>query len=321
MEIHISELRSFMTCRMLHRITSTNFMGLEAKSDREAFEIGKLFHSVLERMYSPDYKNDWREYLKSLRKEEDDDNDNVGYIHTVQKILNDYVDHLKIAKRAKLPLNDNEFEWVATEQEFKWQPKGIKNWKFAGRIDGIVKHIPTGDIYLWEHKTSSNIDSFYESLAWDNQCRLYLKVARAASTLPIKGFVYNMVSKNLADEPAQLLKGGYSVAQNAKVSLSKFITTLERDGADLSQYSAYLNYLRDIKEPQYFRRFIFIPTEESINESVTEMKWLADEISKQKLAPVRAWNYWTCKNCPFNPYCYKGVSLDKIAQPRDLTEH
>jgi hypothetical protein len=320
MEIHISELRSLMTCRMLHRITSTNFMGLEAKSDREPFEIGKLFHSVMERMYSPDYKGDWREYLKTLRKD-DEENDNVGYIATVRDILKDYVDHIAIAKRAKLPLNDDEFEWLATEQEFKWRPKGIKNWQFAGRIDGIVKQKSTGDIYLWEHKTSSNIDSFYESMAWDNQCRLYLKVARSASTLPIKGFVYNMVNKSLANEPDKLIRGGYSVAQNAKTSLSKFILTLERDGADLKDYSAYLNFLRDNKEPQYFRRFIFIPSEESINESVTEMKWLADEISKQKLAPTRAWNYWTCKNCPFNPYCYKGVSLDKIAQPRDLSDH
>lgn len=97
---------------------------------------------------------------------------------------------------------DREFEIVATELEFSMRlptPKGKPSYCiFRGKVDGIARHIPTGSLFLMEHKTAAQVgDSYIEQLQRDAQVPAYMAGVRECYGYHTIGCIYNILRKQM----------------------------------------------------------------------------------------------------------------------------
>jgi hypothetical protein len=97
---------------------------------------------------------------------------------------------------------DQEFEIVATELEFELRlptPNGGKSHCiFRGKVDGIARHLPTGNLFLVEHKTAKQVgDSYIEQLQRDPQVPAYMAGVRECHGYETIGCIYNILRQQM----------------------------------------------------------------------------------------------------------------------------
>lgn len=93
---------------------------------------------------------------------------------------------------------DREFEIVATELQFEMRlptPNGGQSHcNFRGKVDGVAKHIPTGNLFLMEHKTAKQVgDSYINQLQLDPQVPAYMAGIRECYGYETIGCIYNIL--------------------------------------------------------------------------------------------------------------------------------
>jgi hypothetical protein len=76
--------------------------------------------------------------------------------------------------------------------------KRIRGWSIAGKVDGLIKDLATGEVWLLEHKTASDDlelgGDYWARLAIDSQISIYHDGAEALGH-PVAGCLYDVVRK------------------------------------------------------------------------------------------------------------------------------
>lgn len=166
-------------------------LGMEPPEFAEALWFGSLIHEALETWHYTNSLNAVQTTIDQHCHSQLDDPKIKHLWHHAHAMMYCYA--------KKRPTED--FEVVDLEVPFIgpiFNPKtgghSTLLW-FAGKADGVVR-LPNGDLYLLEHKTASQVDGGYIDKLWEDfQILLYSLYLTFFRDLPIKGILYNVLTK------------------------------------------------------------------------------------------------------------------------------
>lgn len=97
-------------------------------------------------------------------------------------------------------------------------------WYQVGRLDAILRHKKTNDVYVLEFKTSANPLSYGKDLHLDNQVPGYVLALSENKTFPgtVKGYVWDVSSSRKHATPRVLKNGRLSLATSQTCPSWKF---------------------------------------------------------------------------------------------------
>lgn len=176
------------------------------------FRFGGLIHAALEGYYKPGkkrgphpaglfekaYEAELKDQVKMGFKDEDGSWHEAGELGVA--MLEHYIDTYGA---------DDEYEVVAAEQRFESPivtPRGNRVGIYVGVVDKIMRHLPTGFLEIWDHKSAKSIDTSW--LALDTQKSGYwtfgvdwlLRKGILKDTEKLRTIKFNFLRKAKTDE-------------------------------------------------------------------------------------------------------------------------
>lgn len=85
---------------------------------------------------------------------------------------------------------DNQLQFLFTEKYFEVE---INGFEFAGTWDALVRY--GGGLYVFETKTTADINRLIDGLYFDWQPRLYAIAAELVFDEPVRGVIYNIIKR------------------------------------------------------------------------------------------------------------------------------
>jgi len=158
----------------------------------QTLSFGTLIHTCLEMWHGGSDLDCVLDYLDRSMPNRAQDESERFYWHLATAMMTGYA--------ARYPSED--FEVVALEKTFE----GViinpatgapsRSFTIAGKIDGLVRMRATGEHYLLEHKTASQVDGDYLEKLWtDLQVTLYSHYIEQTLGIRIAGVIYNVLVK------------------------------------------------------------------------------------------------------------------------------
>lgn len=187
-----SALRKFRNCRKKYYWRCVReLVPLERK---EALWFGSLIHGCLELWHSGRIIEEVFDYIDK-QTELLGDNGNHKDNDTRLKATAMMTAYVKA-----YPEGSEWFKVLALEQTFQ-QPiinpmtqRSSRSFVLAGKVDGVIEK--DGELWLLEHKTAGKIDRGYLDRLWtDTQILLYSFAIEEMYDRPVKGIVYNILTK------------------------------------------------------------------------------------------------------------------------------
>ena len=226
-ELHISDVRTFKSCRRRWDWSSPLRRHLEPIVTPRHFLVGKAVHYGLATFYETGempadvfdrYMKVEMEKLGVLWPDEvaiieKDRALGVGMLENYMRWVHSY----------EAP--DERWEIIATEQAFGplplFNPQGRKSNRvfLAGRFDGIIRDRETGLLWLREFKTAGR-EPNPDWLELDDQLVTYCNAAQQIMGEPVAGIQYRFLMKKAPDKPPRLKNGGLSKAINSPQTMS-----------------------------------------------------------------------------------------------------
>lgn len=227
-EIHISDLRTFTSCRRRWAWSSPLKRHLEPMVTPIYFLTGRAVHFALATHYETGEmpQDVFERFMTSAIKEEED---RVGVLWPEERekmdnnlalgrgMMDSYWRYLKSGGRP-----DEQWKTVATELSFSvpiLTPSGTPSSRIflAGRFDGIVENVEDGTLWLREYKTSARQPN-RNWLELDNQATTYAWAAQQLMGRPIAGVHYRFLIKKTPEKPWRLKNGDLTKAINSQLS-------------------------------------------------------------------------------------------------------
>jgi len=190
-----SALNTLRNCRMKYKLRYMDEIVPIGRTD-DNLAYGTLIHAALERWYKlpPDDNRLFKvlDYIDEACAKRDED-----------PIIHKHYAHARamITGYAKT-YSKEDFEVLEVEKVFETPitnpTTGAQSRTFylSGKVDGVVQMKDSGEIYLLEHKTASNVDAAYIEQLWtDTQITLYSS-ALLALGYKIVGVIYNVLLKS-----------------------------------------------------------------------------------------------------------------------------
>lgn len=276
-EIHVSDIRSFMKCRVQWSWSSPLGLHMEPKAPNLFFFLGHIVHDALEVYHTGgadsimeavdiskaynwervmgDNKDTWSFQVEKY----------AGQMVLAENMMYNYSLWVEERNREGVAYADNNLEFLGMEQTWEipaTTPSGRKSPRiyFAGRFDGLVRRVDTGELWLFETKTSQNPTGLIRSLQNDNQASMYLMAANEIMDEPVVGVMYNIILKKSPKFPKTLKSGELSRNKRAGTTYELFMETARSEyqwtDNDIKRvYGEYLQLLRD-QTPYVQRVFI-----------------------------------------------------------------
>lgn len=278
-EIHVSDMRAFSDCRQRWFWSSPLGMHLEPNTPNTFFFLGHVVHDALELFYTgkADTLEDAVRTSKAANMEiVQSQQKGTAWSHEVAALAKEmvlaedmlYNYGLWIAERdyEGAPFSDSNLEFISMEQTWEIPAitpggRGSPRVYFAGRFDGLVRRKDTGELWLFETKTSANPKGLIRSLQNDNQATMYVMAAREIMDEPVMGILYNIILKKSPKMPAVLKNGLLSQAKGQQCSPELYREAIRQvhpqySPADVNRmYGQILQVLED-KAPYVQRLFI-----------------------------------------------------------------
>jgi hypothetical protein len=164
--VHISDIRTFRSCRRKWSWSSPLRDNLEPVVPYGPFFIGRAFHYCLEWLYGPEHRPIWDSLDQFLANEtkiagnlwasEQQTWDEA--VDLVSEMLNHYALWVQVDPS---PFRDDTLEFMDLEIPFNvpmYNPdtgEEDPEIRLEGRFDGVVFHKPTGTYWIWECKTAA----------------------------------------------------------------------------------------------------------------------------------------------------------------------
>lgn len=318
--ISISSIKAFKKCRRQFEFSSSTRLNLEPTEPSLPFFTGSVIHTALEGYYG--FGMDItaaleaaitieRARLREIGVHSGYDDQLNEQIVFCQQMIAHYKQWVDGKIHATLDFSDQNLEFISVEEAFTvpfYTRSGRKSTyvNFNGRFDGIVRHIPTGDLYLWEIKTSSRPAELIATLDNDEQAGSYIYAASEMIGQPIAGVIYNILWKKNPTQ-AKRVTGGLTLDKRLSTSFDAYLAAIRvehpewEDDQILARYGERLSALR--LENKFFQRIIIRRTETELTNLMGNLYEAGKEALREStpMYPTPAFN--TCKWCRFKVPC------------------
>lgn len=315
MEIHVSDLKSYRACRRKWDWSSRLRKNLEPSMPYEPFFIGKAVHAALEFFYRDDmpFEESLDEYLEtewhSLEK--------LGELwplelqaleESIKEIRKMLLHYRMWAASDSKPYADKNLEFLDMEVSFELPFPGLPKHTYAGRFDGLVRNTQTGEHWIFETKTSRSPESYIETLANDEQARLYLWAANQILDYPVVGVLYNFLGKRTPRNPKVLKSGMLSKNKRVSTSAAWYYSAAIAHHPNWTrnqinrQYGDILEKLA-AKESRFFLRYPLRVAEAEITNLLKAVRKVAIEMTDPDIPVYPAPHWLACKSCLFRGPC------------------
>lgn len=318
--VHISDIRSFRSCRRKWAWASPLRENLEPVVPYAPFFTGRAFHAALEFFYRDGIPFDQTldKYLTSeeasmAKIEELWDVEKANFNEQIELIRAIIIHYGMWQAQDDSKYSDRNLEFISLELPFEI-PMPVPGGSFhptitlGGRFDGVVRHKGTGQYWIWETKTTRSVDELTRSLVNDEQCGVYMYAASKILNVPIVGVLYNMVRKKAPTEPAWLKNDTISKAKSLDASSFYYKSIVQRefpDWQDDTIYSEYGETIEALKENdgKFFRRWPVYRSEYEINMLMENVYHTAMEMVNPDIATYPAPSWLNCNFCQFRSPC------------------
>lgn len=223
-EIHISDIRTFRSCRRKWEWSSGLKRNLEPYVVYPPFFTGRGIHEALEMHYKKgeDIIEAFTNFVareRALMSEQGTlwPQEENTFEEQVTLAFN-MLQHYKAWQDGDTKkYSDRNLKFLELEYPFNVPlvlPTGYTSRKLriAGRFDGLVYNTLTEEYWIWETKTTRSISELINTLSNDEQSALYLYAAQKVFKRPIAGVLYNIIRKKSPSHPRVLQSGLLSKA-------------------------------------------------------------------------------------------------------------
>lgn len=340
-EIHISDIRTFKSCRRKWSWSSPLRDNLEPNVPYVPFFTGRAIHYCLEQFYSP-AKTPLLESLSLFLGKEQAEMERIGKLWPQESEL--------IAEQIVLigGMLQHYTEWVEQDSS-KWSDQNLDYWKLettfsvplrtpngrpsnrvflAGRFDGVVRRKDDSSYWLLEHKTSRSISELVTSLDNDEQAGAYLIAAEELLSVRPMGVLYNILRKKVPTEPMVLQSGLMSQNKQMDTTVYAYIRAAQRQHLKdfgnlqdtnafiLENYKEFLEHLID-QGNKFFLRVPIYRTGREMQQLQYDLWTVALEMTRPStpIYPAPGWS--NCKFCHFRSPCLamnSGMDLDILLE-------
>lgn len=335
--ISISSIRAFKKCRRQFEFSSSLRGNLTPKEPSLPFFTGSVIHTALESYYGYGMP-----LAKSLSLAIDIERARLreigvhaGYDDQLQEqatfctdLIAHYQQWINGKIHGQMAYGDHELRFLSTEEAFAvpfYTRIGTRSsyMELVGRFDGIVEHTPTGDIYLWEIKTSSRPHELIDTLENDEQAGAYIYAASEMLGRPVSGVIYNILYKKVPTQAKVLRSGKLSLDKRLSTSFEAYLEQIKANHPDYTDQEILENYgerLSELRlENKFFQRVIIRRTEQQLTNLMHHLYEAGKEMVRAStpMFPTPAFN--TCKWCQFKVPC---LQIDSGIDPTEyISEH
>lgn len=136
-----------------------------------------------------------------------------------------------------------------------------------GRADAIVQSRESGDLFIYDHKTTSSISRFQLTSEVDPQLHSYAAMLQYEKdhgylqkykNYKIGGVIYGLTNNGSTSEPKELKKGGLSKAKSNKIPSWVFEKAIQDKGFSRSDYIEHLESITKNVDPLWHTR-VWLP--------------------------------------------------------------
>lgn len=316
--IHISDIRTFRSCRRKWDFSSGLRQNLEPSVPYAPFFVGRAIHHCLEEFYANGvsmwdsldaYLANETKIAGNLWKSEQDKWDES--VTLISEMLQHYVLWVQVDTSE---FRDDTLEFMDLEVPFNvpmYNPEtGIPDprVRLEGRFDGIVYHKPTHTYWIWECKTTRSINELARSLENDEQAGAYVYAAQQLKDIKISGILYNIMRKKAPVHPREINTGMLSKAKGDFTAFSYIADLKRHHGSDvewkfLEEHYGDVFYSMSIGDNGFFSRLPIRRNQYEIKELHDNLYWTALEMIDPNTKIYPAPTFIQCNFCPFRAPC------------------
>lgn len=246
-EIHISDVRSFLSCRRAWDFSSMLRQGWEPDPTPIHFLVGRLVHTAMYGWYEEGVHPAFT-YSQALTKHINEKEPSLGVpdensyryqqVQMGLKLVSNYYEWIQSTEEP-----DEDWETIANEPTFHlplFNAEGKKSNRISwgGRFDRLARKKSDGTVWLWEFKTTAR-EPDKEWLKTDNQVTSYLAAAQHIFGFPIQGIHFRFMKKKFPDVPRRI-RGGMELsravnsgAQGVHTTYDLYVRALEELNIEL----------------------------------------------------------------------------------------
>lgn len=314
--VHVSDVLSYKQCRRAWSWSSPLQHNLEPARVYAPFYVGQAIHYCLENYYKSGIP--WRDSLvpfvqtraPSMMIDEEEEAIAESYL-LIERMLEHY---FLWANSYLGEYNDTVLEFLPeyVEYEFKVPLRNLagavsNRYGLSGRVDGVVRHRRTGELWLFESKTCRSLGEKIKLLPFDEQSSAYLIAAQDWLDEPVVGIIYNLMRKKAPTKPRMLDSGRPSAAVNIDTTVEAFTADIMKvypdfSPSDLTQY--YGNVIRTLagQPNKYFWRVALRRTPNELAAAATNLWEVAREMCDQTTTIIPHGGFH-CSFCRFKQPC------------------
>lgn len=299
--VSLSEISSFLECRTRWDYSSINRQGLRHKtSPRPYLTLGSAVHRGIEaQIEGLDPVTATQEYLDEEKAKQTAAYEEATGTKLWDVELEAFQENADLALGmvkqyfkhygTENPLADVGLKYIGTEITFKI-PLDFLDFDdvvLVGTFDGLAQD-EYGNVWLVENKTYTSPPDIAE-LQFHFQITGYAVAFEWLTGLPIKGVLYNGLSKRLIKLPTVLQSGAISTDKRQAVTMESYLFGLQQAGEDVfdKKYTGMLTHLKQLQNKGdtrfFFRDRFYFPAEqlqswkEDFNNVVSEMYGYRDD--------------------------------------------
>lgn len=335
--IHISDVRTFRSCRQRWYFSSPMQKGLTTRMPSKALFLGTVCHDSLDRFHliAGDMSENKRlGYMqKCLQETWESELARMRRLLTTAELRDAAVEITDVFDKAEGILNNHvlwcqkeffpRFETETTEQDFVVPFMMEQGISFAGRLDAVVKHKATGKIWLVDYKISAMGVEWYTQYlqALDDQAKAYCWAAKQLYGEAFGGIAFIVVRSKPPTVPKQLKDGSFSRAQNQDTTWAAYSEAVLRSGGRVESYYDVRMQLEERERQKPFNSMVMITfPEETLRIFESTMKSTVREMLRPTVYPNPS--FLTCKMCSFQEPCQLAMmyGVDSAVVNRVLAE-
>jgi hypothetical protein len=313
-----SRLKDARACARLHFFKY--IQGYRAVETQEALRFGTLVHLALEAWWKAAPEERFEEAMGALLDTVTPETD-LFELARARVMMAGY--HARWAEDAK------RYEVLGVELPFvsalrnpqSGQPS--RTWKLAGKLDGVVREIATGDVYVLEHKTSSEDLSaggeYWKRLRLDGQVSVYYEGAKSLGH-EVRGCLYDVLAKPKQKPFKATPEEQRKYTKATKTEQPRLYAGQRLTDETPEEYRVRLEeaVLSDEGLNNYFSRGAVVRLETEMNDAMFDVWQIGQAIREGELQDRHPRNPDACtrwgKTCSFFGVCTGEASLDDTAK-------
>jgi RecB family exonuclease len=289
-----TEVTDFLRCR-----TKWDYawnQKLKPKTPNDKLWFGTLFHKYLESYYTNFSQAQALNDMKKLFDETTTDGMEQVEIDELWELAYNVAENY-FATWAK---EDNKVEVLATELQFAIPLSDTIT--YTGTIDLVVKD-SYGRVYFYDHKTTSNVESYEKRASMDRQISRYWWALQQLG-YNVDGFIYNIVLKDYPLPPTVLKNGSLSQNKSQKTTYELYLSEIQQRGLDPNDYREILDHLKVVGN-RFFKRLSVTRTQSEIDNAIQEMLDVTYDMDGARV--YRNITKDCSWDCPFQSICQSSM--------------